>query len=262
MAHADRGPEIVWEVDPPSNGDARVLDEQLDAIRGVASTVLVPDNHTGRATVSSVAVARHVQARGFRAMACLNARDRNLLGLRRDLLTCAFEGIEETLLVHGDEPPVGDRATDLTVRRMLDECRTQTPDLRVAVTTRLTSVPQWKLDADQLFVQVSYDLDALRSWRGSLDFDGPVTPAVMVIPSVAMAERLAARIPELQVPRAWLDAIEADPGAGTELAVDLAERILETREFDGVHMVAGRRCGDAAERLRTSPLRRPCAIGA
>lgn len=234
------------------DGDVRALEAQLDAISGVASTVLVPDNHTGRATVSSIAIARRVETAGFRSIACLNARDRNLLGLRRDLLTCAYEGIAEVLLVYGDDPVVGRRASELTVGQMLDECRAQTPGIQVGVTTRLARVPRWKLAADRLFVQVSYDLDALRSWRETVDFGGPVIPAVMVVPSVAMAERLAARVPELQVPNTWLDAIAKDADAGSELAVDLAEQILATGEFDGVHIVAGRRCRSVAERLRAA----------
>lgn len=257
MPSADRRPEIVWELDPPTDGEDRSLDTQLETIAGVASTVLVPDNHLGRATVSSIAVARRVEAAGFRSMACLNARDRNLLGLRRDLLTCAYEGIGAALLVHGDDPVVGERASDLTVRRMMAECREVTPGLIVGVTTRLTPVPRWKLDADRLFVQVSYDLDALRAWRDTLDFDGPVIPAVIVVPSVAMAERLAARVPELRAPAAWLDAIAADPSAGTDLAVELAERILATGEFDGVHVVSGRRSAAVAARLRTVPSPHP-----
>lgn len=254
-------PEIVWEVDPPATADARALQAQLDAIDAVASAVLVPDNHTGRATVSSIAVARRVATSGLRPIACLNARDRNLLGLRRDLLTCTFEGIDDVLLVYGDAPAVGTRS-DLTVRRMLDECRAQTPALRVGVTTRLSPVPSWKLTADRLFVQVSYDLDALRSWRDTVDFDGPVIPAVMVIPSVAMAERLATRIPELRVPDPWLAAIADDPDAGTHLAVELAEQILASGEFDGVHVVSGRRHRATAALLRQpTPARiRPVAV--
>lgn len=247
--------EVVWEVDPPAAATSTSLADQIDAINDVATSVLVPDNHTGRATVSSIAVARRVQEAGIDAVACLNARDRNLLGLRRDLLTCAFEGIDDLLLVYGDRPRQGSRASDLTVGQMLDECRGLVPHLRVGVTTRLTPVPGWKLEADRLFVQVSYDLDALRAWRDTIAFDGPVIPAVMVIPSVAMAQRLAARIPELRMPDPWLTAIATDPYAGTRLATDLAARILASGEFDGVHVVTGKNYRAAANRLRLNPRR-------
>lgn len=206
--------EVVWEIEPPVDGCVDALHAQLDAARPVATTVLVPDNHTGRATASSIAVARRVQVSGLPAIACLNARDRNLLGLRRDLLTCALDGIDELLLVYGDDPSVGARASDLTVRTMLEECRIQAPHLRVGVTTRRGPLPTWKLAADRLFVQVSYDLDELLRWRDTVTFAGPVCAAVMVVPSVGMARRLAARIPALRVPDTWLDAIVATPGPG------------------------------------------------
>jgi 5,10-methylenetetrahydrofolate reductase len=253
---------VVWEIDAPSDGGPRELATQLDAIREVAWTVLVPDNPAGRPTVSSIAVARRVKAAGQRPMACLNARDRNLLGFRRDLLTCEFEGIDDVLLVYGDEPAVGARSFDLTVRLMLDECRARAPDLHVGVTTRLARVPRWKLAADSLFVQVGYDLEALRSWRDTVTFDGPVIPAVMVVPSLSMAKRLSARVPELQVPDAWLAAIAVRPDAGAELAIDLAEQILASGEFEGVHIVGGRSYRPAAARLRltTSPSPSPVAV--
>lgn len=242
--------EVVWELDPPVTADLDRLHRQLDSARRAATSVLVPDNHTGRATVSSLSVARTAQVAGLPATACLNARDRNLLGLRRDLLTCAADEIGDVLLVYGDEPEVGARASDLTVRTMVAECRTQAPGLRVGVTTRLGPLPPWKQAADRLFVQVSYDLDALLRWRDGLRFDGPVHPAVLVVPSVAMARRLAARVPELRVPDGWLAAIERDPAAGVELAAELVARIRDSGAFAGVHVVAGARHRSTAEALR------------
>lgn len=241
--------DLVWEVDPPVRPDLAGLHRQLADAADVATAVLVPDNHTGRATVSSIAVAQEVGRAGHHAIACLNARDRNLLGFRRDLLTCRFAGVEDVLLVYGDEPDVGERSSGLTVRTMVAECRAADAALRVGVTTRLGPVPTWKLDADQLFAQVSYDLDALLRWRDALAFDGPVYPAVLVVPSVAMARRLAARIPQLRVPDPWLAAVDADPLAGVALAADLVERIRESQAFAGVHLICGVRHREAAAAL-------------
>jgi methylenetetrahydrofolate reductase (NADPH) len=249
MAGSGHAFDVVWEIEPPLGAEVEALRAQLDTASAVASKVLVPDNHTGRATVSSIAVAREVRARGLDAIACLNARDRNLLGLHRDLLTCSFEGIDELLLVYGDEPSIGARASDLTVRAMVEQCREHAPALRLGVTTRLAPLPAWKQAADALFVQVAYDLDELLAWRDRTSFAGPVHPAVMVIPSTAMAHRLAQRVPELRVPASWLDAIDRDPGAGVDLAVDLVERIAASDAFDGVHLISGRLHRSTAERL-------------
>ena len=92
---------------------------QVALLDGVTDAYLVPDNHLGRATVSSIAVAGEVASLGGSSVACLNSRDRNLLGFRRDLLTAAAYGVDSFLFVHGDDPSEGTRSTDLSVGRML-----------------------------------------------------------------------------------------------------------------------------------------------
>lgn len=240
--------EIICEVEPPTRPDLRRLHEQIDTFSGLASRFLVPDNHTARATVSSIAVAHEVLRRGAVPIACINARDRNLLGFRRDLLTGALYGVDDVLLVYGDEPDVGVRAGGLTVQTMLEECRTNGGP-RAGVTTGLRPLPGWKKEAGSLFVQVSHSIDDLLRWRDTLDFDGPVYAAVMALPSAAVARRLSARIPELRVPAPWIAAMEHDPAAGIDLACDLVESIRRSRAFSGVHLIAGARHREVAATL-------------
>src|SRR4051812_37337681 len=145
---------------------------QIGVMSSIAGGFLIPDNHLGRATVSSVAVAHEVDAMGGRSIACLNSRDRNVLGFRRDLLTAAAYGVDEFLLVFGDKPSSGGRTGDLTVRTMIDEARTFGAEpgfaghapFRVGATTGLRPLPSWKAAADFLFVQISYSLDRLLAW--------------------------------------------------------------------------------------------------
>src|ERR1700726_1191087 len=95
--------------------------QQKGVLSKVASAFLIPDNHIGRATVSSVAVAHEVEAMGGRSIACLNSRDRNLLGFRRDLLTATSYHVDQFLFVYGDKPSAGSRTGELTLRAMMDE---------------------------------------------------------------------------------------------------------------------------------------------
>src|ERR1700722_10589523 len=148
---------------------------QIGVLSKVASAFLIPDNHIGRATVSSVAVAHEVALMGGEAIACLNARDRNLLGFQRDLLTAAAYGVDQFLFVYGDRPASGGRTGELTVRSMIQEARAfnkwrprEPEPFRVGVTTGLASLPAWKQDADFLFVQVSFSLNELVEWRASI----------------------------------------------------------------------------------------------
>ncbi len=229
---------------------------QIGVLSKVASAYLIPDNHLGRATVSSVAVAHEVDRMGGRSIACLNARDRNTLGFRRDLLTAAAYGVDEFLFVYGDEPVSGARTGQLTVRSMIeylrgfsDEHHSHASAFKAGVTTRLRSLPVWKQAADFLFVQVSFDLEELLAWRETIHFDGDIYAGVMVLPSASMARKLVANIPEITVPRGWLDAIERDQSTGVELACELASAIAESGAFHGVHLIPGVRYRETATRL-------------
>lgn len=240
------GFEVVWEVESPQSADTDGLERQLDTARQVATSVLVPDNHTGRAMASSIVVAARSP---MPATACINARDRNLLGLRRDLITCELLGVDRLLLVYGDDPSVGARAGDLTVRSMLAECRASAARFDVAVTTRLGPLPAWKRDADRLFVQIGFDVERLLRWRDTIDFDGPVLAGVLVVGSPEMAGRLAAHSPELRVPAALVDALRTDRDAGVVRAVELVQGIRASGAFAGVHLIGGGRHRSLAEAL-------------
>lgn len=91
------GFQVVCEIEPPTRPDLMHVRHQIGTLSKVADAFLVPDNHLGRATVSSIAVAHEVAAMGGRSIACLNARDRNLLGFRRDMLTAAAYGVDQFL---------------------------------------------------------------------------------------------------------------------------------------------------------------------
>ena len=89
-------------------------------------------------------------------------------------------------------------------------------------------------------------------WRAGIDFDGPVYAGVMVVPSVAMANKIGGDIPQLTVPDAWLGAIERDPNAGVELACELVDAIRESGAYDGVHLIPVSRYREVAARLETN----------
>ena len=233
--------EVVCEIEPATRPDLMRVRHQIGVLSTVATRFLIPDNHIGRATVSSVAVAHEVAQMGCRAIACVNARDRNLLGFRRDLLTAAAYGVEEFLFVYGDRPETGRRSDDLTVRSMIDMARAfaeeQSLPLRIGVSCGLGAVPAWKYAADAWYVQVSYDLDTMLAWRSGVEFDGAIYAGVMALPSATMARKVSADVPQLAVPAPILDRLDADPAAGVDLAVELVAGVRDSQAFDGVHLI-------------------------
>jgi methylenetetrahydrofolate reductase (NADPH) len=249
--------EVICEIQPPTRPNLLAVRHQIAVMGRVADAFLVPDNHLGRATISSIAVAHEVDQMGGRSVACLNARDRNRLGLQRDLLTAAAYGVDEFLLVYGDQPSSGTRSRELTVRSMMDEVSNFAPfetgsvQAKMGVTSRLQPLPRWKGSADFLFVQAVYRPDALAAWRESVEFAGKVYAAVLVPPSAARARKWVTEIPEIEVPGSWIAAIDAEPGAGIELACQLIVDIAELGGFDGIHLIAGVRYREMAARLES-----------
>lgn len=243
---------ILCELEPATRPDLRHVRRQVALLDGVAEAYLIPDNHLGRATVSSIAVAGEVAALGGRSVACLNSRDRNLLGFRRDLLTAAAYGVESFLFVRGDEPSEGTRSTDLTVRRMLEEAHSfDGASFRVGATARVGApLPAWKQQADFLLVQMSFDVDAFVAWRSTLDFAGPVFAGVLVLSSSKMARAVADAVSEVTIPESLIAALDADPDAGVDFAFSMMQGLQQSGVVDGVHLVPVTRFAQVAERLR------------
>ncbi len=252
------GFRVICEIEPPVRPDLTHARHQIGVLTPVADAFLIPDNHIGRATVSSIAVANEVQAMGGRSIACVNSRDRNLLGLRRDLLTAAAYGVDQFLFVHGDKPTAGDRTSELTVATMIEEARAATRQtafkgiapFAVGVTAaHQRPMARWKNDADFVFVQVGYSTATFLRWRERNPTKLPVYVGVMVLASVAMAHRLRASIPEIDIPDMLVDRVEADPDAGVDAACELVIELRDTGAFAGVHLVPVSRYRLVAARL-------------
>ncbi|MFE0151599.1 methylenetetrahydrofolate reductase [Nonomuraea sp. NPDC059007] len=243
--------ELICEIEPPTKPDLKHVRHQIGTLSKIAHSFLIPDNHIGRATVSSVAVAHEVEAMGGRSIACLNSRDRNLLGFRRDLLTAAAYGVDQFLFVFGDKPTSGNRTSDLTVRSMIDEARAFSPDFKVGAAAGHRPLPAWKRAADFLFVQVSFDLDTLLRWREANPVDVPVYAGVMVLASESHARRLAGAIPDIAIPESMFTALAADRMAGVEAACEHVLAVRDSGAYDGVHLIPVARYRDVESRLST-----------
>jgi methylenetetrahydrofolate reductase (NADPH) len=251
------GFRILCEIEPPRRPDIEDVREQIRVLNPVTDAFLIPDNHLGRATVSSVAVAHEVSYMGGRSVACLNARDRNLLGFRRDLLTAASYGVDHFLFVYGDPPHEGRRAEDLTVRGMINEVHSYGtgplfvgyPDFKIGTTARVGRPLTWRARADFLFVQISYSLPRLLEWRQELDYQGRVYAGVLVLASTRMARRINATIPDIRVPDHIVDKLDDDRSVGLDIACEQIESIKSSGAFDGVHLVPVMRYREMAKRL-------------
>jgi methylenetetrahydrofolate reductase (NADPH) len=249
--------QVVCEIEPPTRPDLMHVRHQIGTLSKAADAFLIPDNHLGRATISSVAVAHEVEAMGGRSIACLNSRDRNLLGFRRDLLTAASYGVDQFLFVYGDKPSSGGRTGELTVRAMIEEVRALPADpafagvrqFRVGAAAALRPLPAWKHAAGFLFAQVSFSVEELMRWRDANPVQIPVFAGVMVLASEAHAQRMASVIPDIDIPADLIERVRADRLAGVEAACEQVIELRDSGAFDGVHLVPVGRYREVAARL-------------
>jgi 5,10-methylenetetrahydrofolate reductase len=249
---------VICEIEPPTAPDLRHARHQIGVLAPIAQSFLIPDNHLGRATVSSIAVAHEVAAMGGISIACVNSRDRNLLGFRRDLLTAAAYGLDQFLFVRGDEPSAGARTSELTVRTMIDEARDAGTklgtDFAVGVTASVACpLPGWKHAADFVFTQVSYSVPRLLRWRERNPLEQAVYAGVMVLASETMARRLAASIPDIEIPDDLVRAVRQDPSAGVNAACEQVLRLRESGAFAGVHLIPVSRFRQVSAALEQDP---------
>lgn len=250
--------EILCEIEPPSTPGMGRVHEQLDVLKGRCDAFLVPDSHLGRATLSSLAVAKEVVDRDMQAVVCLNARDRNELGLQRDLLTAVAYGIHEILFVYGDKPSDGDRST-LKVSKMLQLARSGpfAHNLRLGVAADVRKdLPDWKHQADFVLTQMSFDVEAVSQWRERIGFSGLVYAGVVVLASEKMALRLIDVVPGFSVPDALMTDLRRRPNAGVDAAVATVRAHRSAGSVSGVQLIPARRFRESAEALGLDQLDR------
>jgi methylenetetrahydrofolate reductase (NADPH) len=99
---------IVSEIQPPKGIDTRELLENADFLKGRVDFVVVPDLQNAVMRLGSLATCYLLKQKGIRPILQIACRDRNRLALQSDLLNAAAFGIENVLVVKGEDPSLGD----------------------------------------------------------------------------------------------------------------------------------------------------------
>lgn len=223
---------LIFEVAAPKEPDLKKIQTQIEIFGPVVDAILVPDNHLGQAAMSSVAMALEIRNQGFKPIVALNARDRNRLRLRSDLITLRAYEIEEVLFVYGDPVPEG--RSNLTVKEMLrDEAGA---GLRRGVAATIGRPLGWRAQADFLFTQLAFGRGKPGYWREAQGFSHPLYCGVIALPNRELARKFLRNIPGLEAPAGYLAAFEEDGEAGFRAALAELDD-LHTAGVDGAHLV-------------------------
>ena len=100
---------ITAEIVPPLAASAEPLLAEAKLLGPRVDAINVTDAAAGRTTMSSFASAAILKANGYEPILQVTCRDRNRIALAGDLLGAAAQGIENMLLLRGDDPKGGDQ---------------------------------------------------------------------------------------------------------------------------------------------------------
>jgi methylenetetrahydrofolate reductase (NADPH) len=100
---------ITAEIVPPLAASRDLLLEEAAALGESVHAINVTDAAAGRTSMSSFAAAALLSGAGHEPVLQVTCRDRNRIALAGDLLGAAAQGIENVLVLHGDDPSGGDQ---------------------------------------------------------------------------------------------------------------------------------------------------------
>jgi methylenetetrahydrofolate reductase (NADPH) len=265
---------VTAEVVPPASCDREALVAKIKPLRGVADAVNVTDGAGARAQMGSLAAAALLLDAGVEPILQLTCRDRNRLALQSDLLAAAALGIENLLLLRGDDPSAGDQpeakpvfdldslsltavARDLRDRKTLMSGQIVSGNANFfigAADSPIDPPAGWKpsrlkakIDAGAQFAQTQFCMDSMvaRRYAQCLAENGLGSFHLLIglvpLRSARSARWIREKLPGSIVPDSVIARMESasDPvREGRKICDELVEQLSETPGVAGVHIMA------------------------
>jgi methylenetetrahydrofolate reductase (NADPH) len=273
---------ITAEIVPPLSASGAKLLAEAQQLAGKVDAINVTDAAAGRTSMSSFAAAAILAANGHEPILQVTCRDRNRIALVGDLIGAAAQGVQNLLILKGDDPKNGDQPDAkpvfdlessqlLTVARDLRDRGTVPSGRKVepapAFFIGAADVPRrpdanWKagpllakIDAGADFAQTQFcfDLDVARAYMDRLRQEGiterlAVIIGVGPIRSAKSARWMNDNLFGVHVPEATIARLEgaADQAAeGRRICVELISGLREIPGVAGAHVMAPAQGTDA-----------------
>jgi methylenetetrahydrofolate reductase (NADPH) len=264
---------ITAEIAPPVSCDPADLMTKAMPLKGLADAVNVTDGAGARAHLGAVTAASILLQNGIEPILQFTCRDRNRIALQSDLLAAAALGIENLLLLKGDDPKAGDQpdakpvfdydTVALTKAAVAIRDKGELPSGRKvagqahffigAADVPIDPPAGWepkslkdKIAAGSEFVQTQFCMDAgvVRRYMARLADHGvrlPFLIGVSPLRSAKSARWMRERLYGTIIPDATIARLEAaaDPAAeGRRLCLELMQELATIPGVAGVHIMA------------------------
>ena len=119
---------ITAEITPPVSFDRADLIAKAAPLKGLADAVNVTDGAGARPHMGALPAAAILVQEGIEPILQLTCRDRNRIALQSELMGAAASGVDNLLILRGDDPSAGDQPDakavfDLDARQLLETAR-------------------------------------------------------------------------------------------------------------------------------------------
>jgi methylenetetrahydrofolate reductase (NADPH) len=266
---------ITAEVTPPLSASADALLARVAPLAGLVDAVNVTDAPGARAAMSSFAAAAILAREGLEPVLQITCRDRNRIALAGDLLGAAAQGVENLLILHGDDPATGDMpdakpvydldsrglmalARDMSEKGALPSGRRIEPAPKFFIgcaDTPLDPPPGWrptglegKIAAGARFAQLQFcfDLDLARRYFARLRQTGITERLALIVGigpllSAKQARHMHDNLFGISVPEALIERLEAasdEQAEGLAICAELIAGLATIEGVAGVHFMA------------------------
>jgi len=258
---------VTGEVAPPRGTDLSGMHASVDLLAPYCHALNVTDNQGATLHLSSLAASRAILDRGIEPIFQQTCRDRNRLALQSDLLAAWSLGLENVLMVTGDDPRAGDHphakgvfdldSTQLAgIARAMNEGRDMTGrELKGATgfyigaamfpeaepwDVQLSRIEQ-KIAAGVRFFQTQaiFDMDKLqRAVDAVRPMGAKVIAGVLVIRSPRVVTFVNEHLAGLMVPDHIAERIRRAEDPAEEAIALATEQVRDIRDIaDGVHVM-------------------------
>ncbi|MBN2247808.1 MAG: methylenetetrahydrofolate reductase [Coriobacteriia bacterium] len=258
---------VTGEVAPPRGTDLSGMHASVDLLAPYCHALNVTDNQGASLHLSSLAASRAILDRGIEPIFQQTCRDRNRLALQSDLLAAWSLGLENVLVVTGDDPRAGDHphakgvfdldSTQLaTIARGMNQGHDMMGrDLKGATDfyigaamfpeaepwdVQLARIEQ-KIEAGVRFFQTQaiFDMDKLqRAVDAVRPLGAKVIAGVLVIRSPRVVKFVNEHLAGLMVPDHIAERISAADDPAEEAIALATEQVRDIRSIaDGVHVM-------------------------
>lgn len=266
---------VTAEIVPPLSASPARLLAKADPLRGLVDAVNVTDAAGARVTMSSTAAAALLLNYGVEPVLQMTCRTRNRVAIEGDLIGNAALGINNVLVLTGDDPTTGDEPESAIVndlnsqavvaiaKQMRDEGKIPSgrdidpaPDLYLGVAdSPIDPDADWKphsliakADAGANFVQTQFcfDVAPLKRYMDALAGFGltdrmafliGVGPIASVRSAIWMNENLfGVTVPDNIIKR--LEGAADQKAEGRRICVEIIQQLQEVSGVAGVHIMA------------------------